>query len=90
MTPEEAVTALDDFDANTDPVKAHSYADRILLATVPSEVRQAYHALGIRSDYWRPSGHPDYPHRHTDGLNWIYDGQAGYCVRFIPSLGGPQ
>ena len=28
--------------------------------------------------------HPDWTHRHPDGLAWIYDGEAGKCVRMVP------
>jgi hypothetical protein len=33
--------------------------------------------------------HPDRPHPHPDGLNWIYDGQARRCVRFVPFVRRP-
>lgn len=52
MTPEEAVEALDAIDPKGDPERAHDEADRILLHTVPQEVREAYQRVVSRSPWW--------------------------------------
>ena len=46
-----AVADLDAIDG-TDPESAHAKADDILLALVPPDVREAYHELWDRCDWW--------------------------------------
>jgi hypothetical protein len=51
VTPEEAVIALDNLHVD-DPELAHSYADSIVLDAVPREVKDAYHRLVLRANWW--------------------------------------
>lgn len=47
----EVVRALNEVDAS-DPERAHSVADELLLRAVPLEVRDAYRQLAGRADWW--------------------------------------
>ena len=51
-TPGEAVAKLDAIDPSGDPEGAHDQADKILLAALPPEVREAYERLVSRAPWW--------------------------------------
>lgn len=51
MTIDEAVAKLD-ADNGGDGEGAHYNADKVLLATVPPEVADAYRRLMERADFW--------------------------------------
>lgn len=52
MTPAEAVARLEGIDPRGDPEGAHGEADKILLAALPSEVRDAYRSVMERAPWW--------------------------------------
>lgn len=49
---QKVVEALDAVDSARDGESGHSEADRILLAYVPQEIREAYDRVVERSDFW--------------------------------------
>lgn len=52
LTTREAVAELDLIAGDGDPEADHGFADKVLLATVDHEVREAYDRLVQRARWW--------------------------------------